>query len=375
LIATNTRQTLTDTHLASLTLQNDPSFVPEITTKNYLKFPVMKTLNNNRIVSSILVATALSLSISSCKNEAVKVPAKVSKDLVYSSVMEDIRLGDGVPLDINLSVRWKIEDYAKFSSQFETPNVFDSLVIAPRQLELANIVANHYNNVDSVFTGQRHAFVSELKAYLMNNLGEEGVTIKEVIVADVIFPSSYTSAMEQLAMQEQELERIRKQAVLELEKSVSERQQAEEDGKVSMAKAEMNAKVQKINAETEKSIRSNRLAQAETQKQVAKLEAQAQAEREELMAEVQLKKQREQKSLEVKHQRDMDLAAIEKQKQLEGLGFDQDMKMAKLCTENPAYANYMVNKELASKVQIAVLPSNQDASVFSGLLNNSTAAR
>ena len=93
------------------------------------------------------------------------------------------------------------------------------------------------------------------------------------------------------------------------------------------------------------------------------------------MAEVQLKNQRDQKLLEVKHQRDLDMAEIEKQKQMEGLEFDQDMKMAKLCTENPAYANYMVNKELASKVQIAVLPSNQDASVFSGLLNNSTASR
>jgi regulator of protease activity HflC (stomatin/prohibitin superfamily) len=350
------------------------SFALEIKTKNQFIFPVMKALKNNKNVTSILVASTLALGLSSCKNETI-VPEKISKDLVYSSTMQDVRLGDGVPLDISLSVRWKIEDYNKFSTQFESPNHFDSLVIAPRQLELANIVANHYDNVDSVFTGQRHAFVSELKAYLINHLGEEGVTIKEVIVADVIFPSTYTSAMEQLAMQEQELERIRKQSILELEKSISQRKQAEEDGKVAMAKAEMNAKVQKINAETEQSVRSNRLAQAETEKQVAKLQAQAQAEREELMAEVQLKNQRDQKLLEVKHQRDLDMAEIEKQKQMEGLEFDQDMKMAKLCTENPAYANYMVNKELASKVQIAVLPSNQDASVFSGLLNNSTVSR
>jgi hypothetical protein len=36
--------------------------------------------------------------------------------------------------------------------------------------------------------------------------------------------------------------------------------------------------------------------------------------------------------------------------------------------ENPAYASFMVNKELASKVQIAVLPSGSDANVFGDLL-------
>lgn len=330
---------------------------------------------NFKSVTTVAVASALAISITSCGKKTKEIPAeKISKDFVFNSTLQDVRLGDGVPLDINVAVRWKIDDVAKFSSQFESPEKYDSLVIQPRQLELANIISNKYDNVDSVFTTQRHSFVNELKSYLISHLGEDGIEIKEVIVADIVFPNTYTNAMEQLAMQEQELERIRKQSVIDLERSLSERKQAEEDGKVSMARAKMNAEVQKINAETEQSVRSNRLAQAETEKQVSKLQAQAQAERDELMAQVQLKKQQDLKALEVKHQRELDLASVEKQKQMENLSFDQDMKMAKLCSENPVYASYMVNKELASKVQIAVLPNNQDASVFSGLLN-STASR
>lgn len=295
--------------------------------------------------------------------------------MVYNTTLHEIRLGDGVPLMIDVSVRWKIEDFAAFSSQFESPQLFDSLVLSPREMELANKVANRYLNVDSVFTSQRPKFINEVKESFINHLGEEGISIKEVIVSDLKFPVSYTTAMEQLALQEQELERIRKQSTVELEKSIAAKQQAEEDGKVAMAKAEMNAKVQSINAETEKSIRQNRLAQAETEKQVSKLQAEAQAQKQERLAEADLKRQREFKALEITNQKEMDKVAFEKQKDMDGLVFSQDLQMAKLCQENPAYANYMVNKELASKVQIAVLPSTGDASVFSGLLNNGMTQR
>ncbi len=340
----------------------------------------MNALNTlQKGLTATLITTALLTT--SCSTETSEVKKRITRDMVFNTSLYDVRLADGVPLNIDVSVRWKIEDYEQFSDQFQSPDDYDSLVLAPRQLELANIVANRYDDVDSVFTVQRKAFVNELKSHFIGNLGESGISIKEVIISDVKFPHTYTNAMEQLAMQEQELERIRKQSVIELEKSQAAKVQAEENGKVTMAQAEIDAKVQRINAETEKSIRENRLAQAETQKQVSKLETQAQAERMERLAEVELKKQREMKKLEIQQQSERDRLALEKQqkqdqlainkqKGLDELVMNQDLQMAKICAENPAYANYMVNKELASKVQIAVLPSSGDASVFSGLLNN-----
>lgn len=332
----------------------------------------MKT--NQKLTTLYLIISLVVLSFTSCKNKA-KVPEKVSHDMVYNSHLNEIRLGDGVPLDLSVSVRWKILDFEAFSSQFSSPDEFDSLVLNSREMEIANTVANEYLNVDSVFTSQRHAFILDVKNNFLAQLGEPGIEIKEVIVSDLKFPTSYTSAMEQLAMQERELESIRKQSLIELEKSIAAKQQAEEDGKVAMAKAEMNAKVQNINAETEKSIRQNRLAQAETEKQVSKLQAEAQAQKQERLAEADLKRQREFKKLEIENQKEVNQLAVEKQKDMDALVFNQDMQMAKLCMENPAYANYMVNKELASKVQIAVLPSTGDASVFSGLLNNGMAQK
>jgi len=332
-------------------------------------------MKTNQNLSVLLLLVSLSVvSLNSCKNKT-KVPEKVSHDMVYNSFLNEIRLGDGVPLNLHVSVRWKILDFEAFSSQFETPQQFDSLVLNSREMEIANTVANQYLNVDSVFTSQRHKFILDVKNSFLAQLGEPDIEIKEVIVSDLKFPLSYTGAMEQLAMQERELESIRKQSLIELEKSIAAKQQAEEDGKVSMAKAEMNAKVQNINAETEKSIRQNRLAQAETEKQVSKLQAEAQAQKQERLAEADLKRQREFKKLEIENQKSSDQLAIQKQKEMDELVFSQDMQMAKLCMENPAYANYMVNKELASKVQIAVLPSTGDASVFSGLLNNGMAQK
>lgn len=326
----------------------------------------MKTNNNFRAIV-LGLAGFLALSLSACSKKQQPNTA-ITKDHVYNTYLHEVRLGDGIPLSIGVAVRYKIMDQVKFTNEFDDPNVFDSLVMAPRELELANKIANKYHNVDSVFTTLRPQFINEIKSYFASSLGEQGIEIKEVIISEVVFPNNYTATMERLALQKQELESIRKQAAIDLERSIAERSQAEEDGKVEIARAEMNAKVQKINAETEKSTRINRMEQAETEKQVAKAQAEAEAERIALLSKAELAKQRELKELEAQHQRSLDKVAIQKQQDMEDLAFNKDIKMAKLCSENPNYANYIVNKELASKVQIAVLPNNQDGTVFSNLL-------
>ncbi|HAW21271.1 MAG TPA: hypothetical protein DCX14_13910 [Flavobacteriales bacterium] len=212
------------------------------------------------VTTTLSIALLATTFLTSCDKKETKIPAKVSKDMVFNTTISEVRLGDGVPLNIDVSVRWKIQDFEAFSSQFDSPESYDSLVLATRESEIANKVANQYMNVDSVFTSQRHQFINQVKGTFASQLGESGIEIKEVIVSNLKFPENYTNAMEQLAMQEQELERIRKQSLIDLEVSMAAKKQAEEDGKVTMAKAEMNAKVQKINAETEKSIRQNRLA-------------------------------------------------------------------------------------------------------------------
>ena len=305
-----------------------------------------------------------------CGNLKTQEPAIVGKDQVYQAILHSVRLGDGVPLNVQLSVRWRIEDLAKFTKSFTTPGQYDTLILRPRQLELANNVSNTFENVDSVFTVHRHKFVENLKDYLIAHLGEDNITIKEIIISRVIFPATYTNGKEKLAMQEQELDRIRKQSTIDLEKSKAAVAQAEANGEVAMSRAEMDAKVQEINAKTEKSRRLSRLAKAETEKQVSKLRAESEAEKKVLLAKADLTKKRDLKNLEMQKIKEMNQLAVDKEQMEEEMHFANDMKMAKLCSENPVYASYMVNKELASKVQIAVLPSNQDAGVFKGFLNS-----
>lgn len=322
----------------------------------------MKNLiQNTKALLIILSIASATFALSSCSKKEKKAPVKMSKDFVHSTTLNKVRLGDGIPLAIKLSVRWKIEDYGQFSSQFFSANDYDSLILAPRELELANNVSNTYNNVDTLFNTQRQEFINELKTYLKGNLGEEGVSIKEVIISDITFPANYLASKERLALQEQELKTIRKQSTIDLEKAESNKLQAQADGLVAMKQAEVDANVQKIKAETEKSIRLSRLAKAETEKQVAKMKAEADATRKKLLAKATLEEKTDLKDLEIK-----------RQEEIAQLEFNKDMKMAQLCTDNPAYATYMVNKELASKVQIAVLPNNQDASVFNNLLGSTS---
>lgn len=320
-----------------------------------MKNSIQKTLTSFLTV----VLIGLLFSLNSCQKKE-QLPKKVSRDFVHNCILNKVRLGDGIPLAIDLSVRWNIEDYEAFQKQFSNANEFDSLVLMPRKLELANNVSNDFDNVDTLFNTQRHQYITALKSYIKANLGEKGITIKEVIISDIIFPRSYLDSKEKLAMQEQELQTIRKRSIMNIERAKAAKRQAEADGVVSMTKAEVNAKIQRINAETEKSIRATRLAKAETEKQVSKLQAEAQAVKKKLMAKARLEEKTDLKNLE-----------INKQNEIAKMQFDNDLRMAKLCSDNPVYATYMVNKELASKVQIAVLPNNQDASVFSNLLGKS----
>ena len=318
-----------------------------------------------KFLSSIAIVAI----VSSC-NKKVEAPAVVARDQVFKSTLNSVRLGDGVPLDIDIAVRWKVNDYGAFSEQFESPSKYDSLILAPRELELANDVGNKYQNIDTLFNSQRHVFIKDLKQYLLANLGENRIEIKEVIVSDIAFPKSYTNSKERLAMLEQKLEQIRKENLLEQQRAKSSTLKAKSDGEVQMVKAEMDAKVQKIKAETEKSIRLSRLAKAETEKQVARSQAESDADRRKLLAKADLEKKRDFQALEMQKQRDLDNIELAKEQKRVEQKFDNEMKMAKLCSENPGYAKYIVNKELASKVKIAVLPTGQGGGdVFNELLN------
>jgi hypothetical protein len=315
------------------------------------------------------------------KTNSTKKADLVQQQVVTQSELNNVRLADGMPLTIQVSTRWTIEDKASFESQFNSVGTFDSLIFTPRQQELANMVSNRYNNVDSVFTGMRHVFINDLKGYLLSNLGEEGVSVDDVIISNVIFPSNYTRAKETLALQEQELKRIRKQSVIDLENSEARKQQAIAQGEIDKEQARLTAEVEKINAETEGSRRQSMMARAETEKQVAEKRAESDARRQVLMAEAdaekqklyaaaELERQTKLKDLEVKKQTELNLVAIEKEKLREQMLFDQQVQMADLCSKNPTYATYLINKQLANNVQIAVLPSGQDATLFQGLLNN-----
>lgn len=339
---------------------------------------IIKTSKNWATKSAIIVLSLSSLT--SCNENKNQDVSMLGESKVTQSILHNVRLADGMPLNITISTRWDIDDKTLFLSQFENKHMYDSLVLMPRQKELANNISNQYQSVDSVFTSQRHAFINDLKKYITDNLGEENVSVQDVIIAHIEFPPAYVQAKERLALQEQELKRIRKQSVIDLENAESNRKNAIAQGAVNVEQARLNAELEKINAVTEGSRRKSMLARAETEKQVAEkraesearrqvLLAQADAEKQKLYASADLDKKSKLKDLEVKKQTELNLVALNTEQKRDQNAFNQKVKMAGLFDKNPAYASYLINKQLAESVEIAVLPSGGDASIFSGLLN------
>ncbi len=340
----------------------------------------MKTTIKLSTISAVLL---LAFSLGSCNqnNESGTYTAE-KQQVVTKSLLYNIRLADGMPLNLSISTRWEIEDSKKFYKTFESKGKYDTLVLMPRQQELANNISNLYESVDSVFTTQRHVYIKDLKAYITKNLGEENVKIEDVIIAQIEFPQTYVQTKERLALQDQELKRIRKQSVIDLENAESNRKNAIAQGAVNVEQAKLNAELEKINAVTEGSRRKSMLARAETEKQVAEkraesearrqvLLAQADAEKQKLYADADIDKKNKLKDLEVKKLKELNLVALENEKKKDLIMFDQKVKMAGLFNDNPTYASYLINKQLAESVEIAVLPTGTDANVFSSLLNNS----
>jgi len=304
----------------------------------------------------------------SCHKQNNKVPThNFLLDQVNTSSLSDIRLGDGVPLSIQLSVRWHIENADAFTLSYGSPQRFDSLILSPRQYEIVSQISNRFEDVDKVFTEERDVYIDAIKEGLTSQLGEESIVIREVIVSQITFPSEYTAAKEKIGMQEQRLALIENEKLLALQQAKAQEQKAKADGQVRMAQAKMEGEVSEINAQTEKLKRLSTLARAETDAQVLKLNAAAEAERQKLMAGAEAERQRQLAAADLDKQQKLKDQEINKQKELDALTVQKEKDLADLCVDNPQYASFLISKELASKVQIAVLPS-EDGGIFNSML-------
>ncbi|MEM7655070.1 MAG: SPFH domain-containing protein [Bacteroidota bacterium] len=319
----------------------------------------------NLFVLPLLFVALLSVACGPSDSESA---TPISRDQLYRATLSDIRLGDGVPLSLDVAIRWQMTDTAQFFQQFDEPSTFNSQVLVPRSMEVASLVSNQYPSVDSIFGQQRYPYMEDLKQNFLTHLGEEGIYIKEIILAEISFPAAYTQAKEKVGLKEQELEAIRQQSVVELAQAQANKEQTEANGQVAIAKAQADGRLEKIQAQIEESRRRRQLGQAETEKQVAEKRAESEVRRKELLAKADLQQEKDRKQLAVQHQREMEMLEVEKKKAMDQVAWEQELELARLCSENPTYASFLVNRELASKVEIAVLPAGGEANVFADLL-------
>jgi regulator of protease activity HflC (stomatin/prohibitin superfamily) len=312
----------------------------------------MKGLLRNLFLLGIMFL----LGMASCKNSVVnKDQFDLSKDQVTQCVLNEIRLGDGVPLNLTLNIRWRVSNKDEFLKLFSTPDKYGENVLKPKSREILSKVANSFPSVEAVFKNDRQKFIDTSKSELMRMLGETSINVKDIIISDIVFPQKFTEALEKISLKDRELEAIKEGSVVDVEAAKAAELKAEADGKVEIKQAEMEGRVAEINAKTEEKKRLAAVAKAETDAEIKIKEGQAEAEKARELMKVRLEEQKAIRDLDVQKQKDLDKASIEK-----------DKMMAEMCAQNPGYANFIISRELAGKVQIAVVPTGSNESNFLG---------
>jgi len=335
---------------------------------------------------SVLVGLWLVVLAAGCSGPQRDGGAVLRGDQVFQISLAEVRLGDGVPLSLNLSVRWRVADQEAFLAQFSGPDRYGELVLRPKARELAGRVANRYPAVESVFKKDRERFHKEIKSALAAGLTEKSIRIKEVVLSEIVFPPRFTEAMEQVALKNRQLEAIQQKNAVDVEAARAAEKSAEAEGQIQIKKAEIEGRVAEINARTEDKRRTSLLARAETESQIderrarteatrQKLLAGAEVERQKLLASAEAERQRELAKVKTEDQKAQNDLAVQKQRDLEQVAIDKDKAVAQLCAANPAYASFIINRELAAKVQIAVLPLGADTNFLGGLMQAGLAAK
>lgn len=297
--------------------------------------------------------------------------ADALQDQMHTITLADIRLGDGVPLEVSVTIRWRIEEGEFLSHQFADPSRYAGQVFDAKARELATKIANGYPSAAAVFRKDREKFVQEVREGLAQKLGEKGIGIKEVMLSEIQFPRKFTDALEVAATKEQEMEMIRQKSAIELEDAKAAQAKAQADGQVQVERAKAEGKVAEINAQTEEKRRMSQIAKAETEAQVLVRKSKAEVERQKLLAQQETERQRDLNQVELEKQNSLKDLEVKRQKDLDQVQIAKEKEQAALCASNPAYASFLVNRELASKVQIAVLPVGTDSGVLGNIIHGS----
>ncbi len=290
------------------------------------------------------------------------------QDQVHRAELADIRLGDGVPLKLAVAIRWRIEEVDVFTAQFPDPAAYASQVFDPKAREAVSKVANGYASVAAVFRPERDKFTEDVKQALRQTLAEKTIAVKDVILAEILFPKTFTDALEVKATKEQELERIRQKSAIEQEDAKAAQIKATAEGQIEIEKAKVAGKVAEISGQAENQRRLSALAKAETEAQLLERRSKAEVQRQRLLTAQEIERQRKLADLEVEKTAKMKDLDVKKQKALDDLAAARDREAATLFAANPGYAAFLVNKELASKVQIAVLPLGTDSGVLGNII-------
>lgn len=320
----------------------------------------------------------LILSLCSVQCQQTATSREVAVERLTNFSIDNIRLYDGVPLGMDFNLHWQAEPnvFERFKVSADS---FPKTILTPLAEEALRDFAHNFHSVDSVFFGQRDYFIQTSKDKLGAALQKSGISVQSIVLRSLRFPQTYVAAIEAAGLQRQEMERIRHQTAIAVAEAEGERRKTEAQSRIQIAQEEANARVRDIQASTETRRRAAEVERAETEVQIEAKKALIAADRQRQMDKVELDKMAQLNEINQKRTRETDQAELEKMAKLNELNQQKGLQsnevelarnreLAKVYVENPTYAQFVVNKELAAKVNIAVLPAGQEQTVLGRFL-------
>lgn len=145
---------------------------------------------------------------------------------------------DGLPLTLDLSIRFHIDPNNVWRLHKEIGPDFVDKVVRPQSRSLARMAFADYPVTD-VYSGKRQQIVVQIQRELNEKFKQNFLILDEVLLRDIRFPAEFQSAIEQKQVAEQQAQ----QMVFEVDRARSEKQQkiVEAQGEAGAIRAKADA--------------------------------------------------------------------------------------------------------------------------------------
>jgi regulator of protease activity HflC (stomatin/prohibitin superfamily) len=268
---------------------------------------------------------------------------------------------EGLSIGLAITVRYKLDPKRLDFIHANLPQPVEREIVPPVVASTFRELAPGYT-VQEVFAGKREELRKTAADRITQQLGQDGVIVKEVMLRDVQLPAEYAKGLEGLLLKEQENEGLGVETEMKA-KQVKIAEYEAEAAKVQQVKqAEGAATVKVLQAKSEADAMQYTLPLKKQQIEQSRLEAEAHKEATVKNAEAQAEAKVIDSKAELERRNLLADAEASRIRKVAAADAERMKTEAVLLKQNPLLINKIVAERLSDKLQLMMVPS--DAKIF-----------